>query len=103
MADIFIGAYQQGSRETLDYSLNWTTAMTAESDSVSTSSWYAESGSPVIGDGSNGAPAPTVSTNTTTAWIVGGNVGNVYHLTNVVTTSGGRKLEASIKITIIDK
>ena len=103
MASVFIGQYEQGSREILDYSINWSTAMTAESDSVSTSAWYAEAGNPTIGDGTNGAASPSISTSTTTAWIVNGTVGEIYHLTNVITTTAGRKLEASIKITITDK
>jgi hypothetical protein len=103
MAEVFIGQYEQGSRETLDYSINWGTLMTAESDSVASSVWYAEHGNPTIGDGANGASAPGISADTTTAWIVGGTVGDKYHVTNVVTSTAGRKFEASIKITITDK
>lgn len=103
MASIFIGAYQQGSREVLDYSMNWGTAMTAESDSVSSSQWHVESGNATLGNDSNGAPSPAVSGDVTTVWIVNGTIGDIYHITNVVTTAGGRKLESSFKVTIIDK
>lgn len=103
MAEIFVGAYQHGSREILDYAINWSTVLTAESDSAASSEWFVESGSPTLGDGSNGAPAPSLVSSTAVVWVVEGTLGNVYHLTNVLTGSSGRKYEASIKITVVDK
>lgn len=101
MTKPFVGSFVQGSRETLDYSLNWVPAV--GNDAIVVSEWFGESGSPVIGDGSNGGSTPTVADGVSTCWVVGGTVGDVYHLSNVVTTAGGRKYEASIKVKIIDK
>lgn len=101
MAKPFVGSFVQGSRETLDYSLNWIPVV--GNDTIIVSQWFGESGTPVIGDGTNGALAPSVTDGVSTCWVVGGTAGDVYHLSNVVTTAGGRKYEASIKVKIIDK
>lgn len=37
------------------------------------------------------------------AWIVTGTIGHVYKINFVLTTTGGRKYEDSIEITVIDK
>lgn len=103
MAQVFVGTYEQGSREILDYVIDWTETVTSESDTASGSVWYADQGNPTIGDGANGADAPTLSTNQAKVWIVNGNVGEEYHVTNVLTGTSGREYEASIRVTIIDK
>lgn len=103
MAKKFIGVYYQGDRETLDYHMDWSPVLNSESDSISSSVWYAEQGSPVIGDGTNGASAPGVTGGVTSCWIIGGAIGDVYHLSNVITTAGGRKFEASLRISVVDK
>ena len=103
MADVFVGRYTQGSREVLDYQIDWSTVLAAESDTGASSAWYSEAGTPTIGDGANGASAPSLSLGIATAWLVGGNPGEIYHLTNVLTTDGGRKFEASIQVKVIDK
>lgn len=103
MAANFVGTYRQGSREVLDYTIDWSSVMTAESASVADSEWFAEQGSPVFGDGNNGGPAPSYTGTSATVWVVEGTIGDVLHITNVVTDSDGRKHEASISIEIIDK
>ena len=103
MADVFIGSYEQGSREILDYAIDWASVLTAESDTASTSQWYAESGNPTLGNGTNGAAAPSLAANKAKVWVVGGTAGQTYALSNTLTTSAGRRFEASIKIKIIDK
>lgn len=103
MAANFVGTYRQGSREVLDYTIDWTAVMPAESASVVFSEWFAEQSSPVFGDGSNGGPAPFSTTTSATVWIVEGTIGDTYHVTNVVTDTDGRKHEASLSIEIIDK
>ena len=103
MADTFVGTYKQGTREVLDYTIDWSRTMSEESDTAASSAWYIENSDSEIGDGTNGAVAPSLALNVATAWLVPGTEGQICHLTNVVTTSGGRKFEASLKITIVDK
>ena len=98
-----LASYQQGSREILDYAIDWATVLTAESDTASSSVWHVESGSATLGNNSNGAPSPSLSQGKATVWVVGGTIGDKYSLSNVLTTTGGRKFEASILITSIDR
>lgn len=99
-----LAEYTMGSEEILDFSINWSTRMTAEGVSASTSTWTVAHGPAVLGTGSNGAPAPSLADNVATAWIVNGTVGDVYYLTNkIVTSSPARTLEGSIKVTVIDR
>ena len=100
----FIAMYVHGSREVKDYSLNWSSLLAAEGDAESTSSWSNEADSTCcIGDGVNGAPAPTYSAGIATVWVVRGTVGDVYWLTNLLTTTQGRTFERTIRLAVIDR
>lgn len=98
-----VGTYTHGVNERLDYSIDWRrTLEVGEDDAIATSTWITETGSPTIGNGSNGAPAASFSGSVTSVWIVDGTANDLYVLTNRITTSGGRRYEASIQVTVVD-
>lgn len=103
MATEYVAKYRHGDREVLDYSIDWKRVLAVDGDAILQSEWFAESGTPTIGDGSNGAPAHSHASGVATAWIVEGTVNHVYGLTNRITTAFGRRHEASVEITVVDK
>lgn len=105
MASTFIGTANHGSQELLDYSIDWNRRLTSDGDTISVSTWNLSEGpnTATVGDGINGAPAPSVALGIATVWLLPGTVGHVYHLTNKITTTGGRIYEGSIEITVINR
>lgn len=81
-------------QETLDYRLNWR-ARIVPGDKINSSTWSSPNG---ITKGIN-----TYTDYTTTLWLSGGSVGSTYEFTNAVTTVGGRVMEQSVKVTVVDK
>lgn len=90
--------------ELLDYTINWRDTSDATFDplfesgeTISTSTWSAESGITI------GTPVSTNTTTTSTVWISGGTVrGNPYKVTNTVTTSAGRTYTRTLYIHIVE-
>lgn len=105
MADAkqLLAVYKHGSQERLPYGFDWSRVMAAEGDAIASSTWVAESGSPTIGNGSNGGAAASVDGDTTSVWIVDGTPGASYVLTNVITTVGNLRFERSLRIDVVDK
>lgn len=102
-ADQLLKVFKHGTNEVLDYTIDWGLQLAADADTIASSEWVAESGTPTIGDGSNGAPAPSFASGKTSVWLVGGTAGDVYLLSNRITTAGLRTLERSVQITVVDK
>lgn len=103
MATSFLAVYSHGSGETLDYSIDWSEILAADSDVADSATWAIEKGTPTLGNGSNGAPAPSLADSVASVWLVGGTVGDEYHLQCTLVTSGGRTHERSLKIFVADK
>jgi len=73
--------------EVLDYSLDWSTRLGA--DTISTSDW------PDFPAGLTN-DNETNTTTTTTIWLSGGTAGNTYQLTNRIVTTGGRTYDQTV-------
>lgn len=79
--------------ETLDYRINWFPTLRTDSDDrVVSSSWQFPEGL-TMGSSDHGDTWTTV-------WISGGEDGETYPVTNVVTTSGGRTMRQVVKIRV---
>ncbi len=82
----------------LDYAIDWSQWVPA-GDVISTSTWSAPAAltlsSMSIGTGTN--------TSTTYVWASGGTVGEVYTVTNRITTNNGRVEDRSIDFTMVDR
>lgn len=57
----------------------------------------------VAGDGTNGAPAPSTDGTVTTVWLMGGTSGQVYTVTNRITTNQGRTDDRSLTILVEER
>jgi len=81
----------------IDFQINWAATMAESSpaDSISTSSWTADHG--VVVDSNS------KTTSTTKVWVSGGRVGKYSNLVNTIVTAGGRTLERTIVLDIVDK
>ena len=86
-----IPTYSKDPDETLDYIINWATHL--GSDTISSSSWVAETGITIDSD--------TNTTTTATVWLSGGTLGQFYLVTNTIVTDGGRTLEQSIRVHMV--
>jgi len=80
--------------ETLDYRLNWRARIVA-GDKILTSSWSSPAG---ITKGAN-----TFTDYTTTVWLSGGTADTTYIFTNTITTQGGRTMEQSVQVKLVEK
>lgn len=99
-----VGIFEMGSRERLDYPLNFNPLLTAESDTAASLSVANEGPqTATLGNGVNGAPSPSIAAGIAYAWIVNGTIGDIYELSYALTTTGGRIHERSIKVTVVDK
>jgi hypothetical protein len=79
--------------ETLDYPIDWADFL--GSDTISTSAWTAAAGITVSSESSTNT--------TTTAFFSGGTAGISYLVTNRITTAGGRSVDRSFLLRVIDK
>ena len=74
----------------VDYTIDWTTALNG--DTISTSSWTADSGITVDSD--------TNTTTGATVWVSGGTVYEYANVINQVVSAGGRTMERTIVVAI---
>ncbi|MCK1670304.1 hypothetical protein [Bradyrhizobium sp. 150] len=80
--------------EVVDYDLSWADQMTADTDTIASSTWTV----PV-------SITKDSSSNTTTrtkVWLSGGTTGETYTLLNRVVTTGGRTFDQSVKLKMKD-
>ncbi len=76
-----------------DYTIKW--AKWLNTDTISTSTWIADSGITVDSD--------TNDTDSATAWLSSGTEGNTYTVTNRIVTAAGRTEDRSIKIVMVEQ
>lgn len=81
---------------TLDYGIDWGPWLEPVSDTITASTWTAESGIEIVDDAE-------FTTTRTVVWLRGGTAGETYTVTNQVTTAGGRIVDRSIKIKVREK
>jgi hypothetical protein len=79
---------QQTPTEVLDWTMNWATRGLG-SDTIVSSNWSVSQTGVTLS-------APSQTTTTTTIWVTGGTPGNVYTITNNITTSGGREMQETV-------
>lgn len=85
--------------ETFDGTINWATRGLG-ADTISSSSWsVSPAGITIL----SGGQAPSFTNTTTTAWFSGGTAGVTYTVTNTITTAGGRTLQESYPLPVIEK
>jgi hypothetical protein len=84
----------------LDYTVDWTDWL--KGDTISTSSWTVSPGI-TVGDGTNGAAAPSKTDTKTTIWFISGTLGVDYLATNRIVTVAGRTEDRTITVTVRDK
>jgi len=79
----------------LDYTVDWTTWLGV--DEISTSVWVIPTG--LV----QASPAPSHDGAKATVWISGGMVGQVYTVTNRITTAAGRTEDRSFALRVAQK
>ena len=86
--------------EEIDYELDWGTKRLAAGETIVSSQWEVAEGTVEI----MASPAPSIGAGEITkVWLEGGAVDETCVLNNIVTTSAGRRREASAKLKIKDK
>ncbi len=80
----------------IDYVFDYTAWL--EGDAIQTSAWFIEEASPtlIIFTSSNTASTATV-------WLEGGTVGEKYFVVNRIETTGGRRDDHTLEVTVKDK
>jgi len=84
---------EKDPEEVLDYVLDWSAKL--GEDTISTSAWSVPGG---VSEDSSSAGDQSA-----TIWISGGTTGTVYTLTNTIVTTGGRTLEQSLYLSVIER
>ncbi len=85
--------FRKDSDAVLDYEIDY--AAWLGDDTIATSTWDVPTG--LIKD------SDTNTTTTTTIWLSGGTVGEIYRVTNHIVTAGGREDDRTIKIRVTSK
>lgn len=75
----------------LDYTVDWSDWLAA-GDEIATSSWIIPAGL------TQASPSPSHDGSKATVWISGGTAGQVYIVTNRITTTGGRTEDRSFAL-----
>ena len=82
----------KGPDETLDYAIDWSLRLPADDQTISDSTWTVPAGITKTNQGVIGTES--------IAWLSGGTSGTTYQVKNVITTAGGRTLEAFVTIKV---
>ena len=78
----------------LDYSVEWSKWLAG--DQIATSEWS-------VSDSSLEATDDSITATRTAVWLSGGTVGQLYTVTNRITTAGGRTDERSFMVQVQDR
>ena len=76
-----------------DYKFDWSRWLaetTSSSDTISSSSWTADTGLTIDSDAND--------TTSATVWVSGGTAGTAYRLTNQIVTTGGRTEDRTLTV-----
>ena len=88
-----VGAFDKDPDAKLDYEIDWTSWLNG--DTIDSSAWIVPTGITKESDAHDDT--------STTIWLSGGSVGEVYNITNRITTAGGRIEDRTIVFTIEEK
>jgi hypothetical protein len=77
----------------LDYTIDWTRWLAG--DQIATSAWLVPTGLTKVGDSKTASSA--------TVWLSGGMAGQMYTVTNRITTTGGRTEDRSFTIRVEER
>jgi hypothetical protein len=77
----------------LDYTIDWTRWLAG--DHIASSEWLVPAGLTKVGDSRTGSSA--------TVWLSGGTAGQMYTVTNRITTTGGRPEDRSFTIRVEER
>ncbi len=80
--------------DVLDYVVDYVDWLAADSDTISTSTWAAETGITIDSETETGTAA--------TVWLSSGTAGTRYLVTNTIVTVGGRTKVVSLNIIVED-
>lgn len=90
--------WQKDPNATLDWVFDWSSWL-ADGEEISTSEFIVSAGLTV----EDGPLAPTHTTISATVWLSGGQTGQVYQVTNRVTTNQNRIDDRSIRIRVVNR
>lgn len=82
-------------QETIDYAFDWSDFL-ASGETISASSWTVSSTGLALG-------TLAATTDTTAAFVTGGTIGDVYRLTNKITTNQTRIAERSVIVRVEER
>ena len=80
----------------LDYAVDWS-AWLQSGETISASTWSVPAGI------SEATPAPSETDGVATIWLTGGTAGQLYTVTNHITTSMGREDDRSLFLRVIER
>lgn len=86
--------FEKDPAAVLDYSVDWSDWLNG--DTIQASEWTVPDGLTVEG-------VPGHTDTTTTIWLAGGVLGEMYTLINQITTSGGRTDERRVFVQMVEK
>lgn len=89
-----MGTMKKGDEEVLDYSVNWSTWLSAQEDSIATSTWRVPAGLTQVSD--------QATTDSAVVKISGGIPDELYEITNIITTAAGLTAERTMKILVVE-
>lgn len=81
--------------EVLDYDLDWSAQMTADTDEIVSSMWTVPAG--ITKD------SQSATTTRTKVWLSGGTANATYELLNRIVTDGGRTFDQTVKLKMKDR
>ena len=88
-----LNLFEKDPNAVLDYTIDWTAWL--DSDTISSSTWIVPSG--ITEDSS------TNDTEITVIFLSGGTAGEIYSVTNRITTAAGRTDDRTIRIKMVNK
>lgn len=88
--------FHKDPNDKLDYMMDWTNEMTLLVDTINASQWaISPSGALAVDSDAN-------DDNTATVWLTDGNAAATYIVSNQITTAGGRIIERSFKVHVLE-
>lgn len=88
----------------LDYGADWSAWLAEVDDTITASTWtistIADDEAPLVNDAEKG---DTFDDTTTTIWVKGGTVGEIYKLINHITTAAGRQDDRTLTVEVEER
>lgn len=94
MATSTLGTLTKDPSDEIDYTVDWRTLLSALNDSISSVAW--------THTGLTSVAASTHTSTHATVWLGGGTAGTDYTVTCEITTNGGRVIQRSFALRVVD-